>query len=648
MKIRIEITKGPDSGREFVLNSNERLTIGRGGEAEIQMTDTLISREHCEIKCDGKRVLLRDLGSTNKTFMVQRDAIEAIVPEKVYPVADGGSFFAGPESRFTTTLLSAAPSSRQPSSVPRNPPKPNNPSVSSGNFSNSIENFPGVVSSGDSSISNLLGPIPTTNPNESVQINTQPPQPTYEHHAGSIAPPNQQGQSGQFHSPPIEEAPKPPISPPQTQPNQPQVNVPPPPSEEDSGIFSRSIEAVRPAPPRPLPPAENYSSPPPANPRPPQRIDPQSDYSTPGIESQSIVPVHLQGGGPLREQVGEAIDDEYLKSTPKIDWQDDSQKQDQSPPPKTPVDSRMLNRDSVDRDSIAQPNQIYPQREPVENSQIQNYNAFDSIAPVGHSQPDHPNPQSPPKVAPETLHAPPETPDNLQSNGLYFHTGKDAAQLTALIAEISATAKPLYCVDFTRLEIDPPGSEPSPADADAASPTPEDTHQSPITESATAPSSSAFELDDDVEAEAKTNSTPADAVESACLIGTPLFDFLPVGHEHHGPILLTQDELPCPVEAAWENDAMIVIFSQDPDATLEHLKKLLHTNLQTGKQFKGMFGFCWPSVLHSLLETQGKDQVARIFGEAISFILLEDPQQRFAWNLVAFEDLTNQFQTLKP
>lgn len=43
--------------------------IGRGTEADIRLDDEMISRRHCEISWDGEKVTVRDLGSTNGTFV---------------------------------------------------------------------------------------------------------------------------------------------------------------------------------------------------------------------------------------------------------------------------------------------------------------------------------------------------------------------------------------------------------------------------------------------------------------------------------------------------------------------------------------------------------------------------------------------------
>ena len=54
MKVRIDITKGPDRGRNFVLEASEKRVIGRGENVEVRMIDELVSREHCEVEFDGK------------------------------------------------------------------------------------------------------------------------------------------------------------------------------------------------------------------------------------------------------------------------------------------------------------------------------------------------------------------------------------------------------------------------------------------------------------------------------------------------------------------------------------------------------------------------------------------------------------------
>jgi len=44
-------------------------TIGRGRDASLQLTHALISRQHCELFADHDRIMVRDLGSLNGTFV---------------------------------------------------------------------------------------------------------------------------------------------------------------------------------------------------------------------------------------------------------------------------------------------------------------------------------------------------------------------------------------------------------------------------------------------------------------------------------------------------------------------------------------------------------------------------------------------------
>ena len=45
------------------------VVLGRGQDADIRMDDELVSRRHCAITFDGDGVTVKDLGSTNGTFV---------------------------------------------------------------------------------------------------------------------------------------------------------------------------------------------------------------------------------------------------------------------------------------------------------------------------------------------------------------------------------------------------------------------------------------------------------------------------------------------------------------------------------------------------------------------------------------------------
>jgi len=62
-------------GKDFPLNQSV-IKIGRGNEADIQITDTGISRIHCSIVL-GSQVVIRDNGSTNGTLVDGKKITEA-------------------------------------------------------------------------------------------------------------------------------------------------------------------------------------------------------------------------------------------------------------------------------------------------------------------------------------------------------------------------------------------------------------------------------------------------------------------------------------------------------------------------------------------------------------------------------------------
>jgi pSer/pThr/pTyr-binding forkhead associated (FHA) protein len=56
------------TGREHFL-SKETVSIGRAVESDIVITSRRVSREHAQVRRDGRRLVLFDMGSTNGTFL---------------------------------------------------------------------------------------------------------------------------------------------------------------------------------------------------------------------------------------------------------------------------------------------------------------------------------------------------------------------------------------------------------------------------------------------------------------------------------------------------------------------------------------------------------------------------------------------------
>ena len=64
----LQVLQGPDRGRKFELPAHEPQLIGRSSES-LLITDTTVSRRHAELTPDDGRWYLRDLDSSNGTFV---------------------------------------------------------------------------------------------------------------------------------------------------------------------------------------------------------------------------------------------------------------------------------------------------------------------------------------------------------------------------------------------------------------------------------------------------------------------------------------------------------------------------------------------------------------------------------------------------
>lgn len=67
-QITITVLAGPEQGQVFKI-ARPTTTIGRSNTCEVVITDPLVSRQHCQILLGMGGINLRDLGSTNGTFL---------------------------------------------------------------------------------------------------------------------------------------------------------------------------------------------------------------------------------------------------------------------------------------------------------------------------------------------------------------------------------------------------------------------------------------------------------------------------------------------------------------------------------------------------------------------------------------------------
>ena len=80
MKIRLQITDGPAAGQQLEIAQDQSLKVGRSPEADFGIPDDLeMSSLHFEVVCNEHECLVRDLGSTNETFLNQKQITESVL-----------------------------------------------------------------------------------------------------------------------------------------------------------------------------------------------------------------------------------------------------------------------------------------------------------------------------------------------------------------------------------------------------------------------------------------------------------------------------------------------------------------------------------------------------------------------------------------
>jgi Nif-specific regulatory protein len=110
MSARLVVVSGPLEGGDFPLASD--LTIGREKTNAIAVEDRMLSRHHCLIHVTGAECQIRDLGSSNGTYVNG-------LPVAAHALRDGDQIRAG-QSLFVFTLGQGAPTFRPPPPVEMN------------------------------------------------------------------------------------------------------------------------------------------------------------------------------------------------------------------------------------------------------------------------------------------------------------------------------------------------------------------------------------------------------------------------------------------------------------------------------------------------------------------------------------------------
>jgi DNA-binding NtrC family response regulator len=78
-RLRFECLEGPQAGQHWEVYS-PRALLGTATGCDVTLTDRAVSRHHCELVVAGDGYLLRDLGSTNGTWVGQLQVNEARLP----------------------------------------------------------------------------------------------------------------------------------------------------------------------------------------------------------------------------------------------------------------------------------------------------------------------------------------------------------------------------------------------------------------------------------------------------------------------------------------------------------------------------------------------------------------------------------------
>jgi len=78
MDVKLHLTKGNPKGKTVDVPAGT-LKIGRAEDSDLIIASTRVSRHHCEIANEESRLILRDKGSANGTFVNRRKIQEQML-----------------------------------------------------------------------------------------------------------------------------------------------------------------------------------------------------------------------------------------------------------------------------------------------------------------------------------------------------------------------------------------------------------------------------------------------------------------------------------------------------------------------------------------------------------------------------------------
>ena len=108
MLVILEATAGPIVGKKIEVRAGSILRLGRTAKSDYVIgDDSYLSSLHFAVECDGSQCRIRDLGSSNGTFVNGNQVTEIIVTDGDSVVAGGSTFLVHFEAAAAPTLIAA-------------------------------------------------------------------------------------------------------------------------------------------------------------------------------------------------------------------------------------------------------------------------------------------------------------------------------------------------------------------------------------------------------------------------------------------------------------------------------------------------------------------------------------------------------------
>src|SRR5882762_10528663 len=123
MRVNLKVQAGPYAGRVFRFDRHDTFLIGRSEAAQLSLpNDRFFSRNHCMLEIAPPRCFLRDLGSTNGTFVNNQRVRQAFLKN--------GDLIQGGETVLSVEVTAApATSDLNTLELNRAPAEPTRPTI---------------------------------------------------------------------------------------------------------------------------------------------------------------------------------------------------------------------------------------------------------------------------------------------------------------------------------------------------------------------------------------------------------------------------------------------------------------------------------------------------------------------------------------